>query len=178
MVKEFRNGKSKHFYNSSQELHREDGPAREWASGTKEWYLNGKKHREDGPARISSNGSKEWWLNGKLHREDGPAKILYLSPINLATEHDDIAPLLLYYKNGKLHRKDGPAIISQNGDEFWYKNGQLHRKDGPAIKRQEIDRLKYDCEAKLEWAKENQKLNKKEEWHMNGKNVENKKRKY
>ena len=53
--------------------HREDGPACEWASGTKEWYLNGKRHREDGPACESANGDKVWWLNGKLHREDGPA---------------------------------------------------------------------------------------------------------
>ena len=54
-------------------LHREDGPAREYANGSKEWWVNGKLHREDGPAVERTNGSKEWWLNGKLHREDGPA---------------------------------------------------------------------------------------------------------
>ena len=43
-------------------------------SGSKEWWLNGKRHREDGPAvEYCINGSKEWWLNGKRHREDGPA---------------------------------------------------------------------------------------------------------
>lgn len=45
----------------------------EYADGTKEWYLNGKRHRTDGPAIEHSNGSKGWWLNGKRHREDGPA---------------------------------------------------------------------------------------------------------
>ena len=55
------------------DLHREDGPALEYASGTKEWYLNGKRHREDGPAIEWTSGAKEWWLNGDLHREDGPA---------------------------------------------------------------------------------------------------------
>ena len=44
-----------------------------WASGTKEWWLNGKLHREDGPAVEGADGSKEWYLNGKRHREDGPA---------------------------------------------------------------------------------------------------------
>ena len=54
-------------------LHREDGPAIEWADGDKEWYLNGKLHREDGPAYEGASGNKSWYLNGKLHREDGPA---------------------------------------------------------------------------------------------------------
>ena len=46
-------------------LHREDGPACEWADGSKLWYLNGKLHREDGPAVESADGSKYWHLNGK-----------------------------------------------------------------------------------------------------------------
>jgi len=54
-------------------LHREDGPAVEWAGGTKTWYLNGLRHRENGPAVEYANGNKEWWLNGLRHREDGPA---------------------------------------------------------------------------------------------------------
>lgn len=53
--------------------HREDGPACEWASGDKYWYLNGKHHREDGPAIECTDGDKIWYLNGKLHRENGPA---------------------------------------------------------------------------------------------------------
>ena len=35
--------------------------------GAKEWWLNGKLHREDGPAIEWADGSKEWYLNGKLH---------------------------------------------------------------------------------------------------------------
>ena len=45
--------------------------------GTRRWYLNswwGKKlHREDGPACEFANGDKWWYLNDELHREDGPA---------------------------------------------------------------------------------------------------------
>ena len=54
-------------------IHREDGPAVEWADGTKFWYLNGKLHREDGPALEYADGTKYWYLNGEFHREDGPA---------------------------------------------------------------------------------------------------------
>ena len=61
------------FWYLNDELHREDGPAIEYASGDKSWYLNGKYHREDGPAIEYANGTKYWYLNGNLHREDGPA---------------------------------------------------------------------------------------------------------
>jgi hypothetical protein len=51
-------------------LEREDGPAKEWASGTKKWYLNGEMHREDGPAVEWASGTKCWYLNGKEVTEE------------------------------------------------------------------------------------------------------------
>jgi hypothetical protein len=51
-------------------LHREDGPAIEWANGSKEWWLNGKPHREDGPAAEYADGRKEWYLNGDRLTEE------------------------------------------------------------------------------------------------------------
>jgi NADPH-dependent ferric siderophore reductase len=30
-----------------------------------EWFLNGKLHREDGPAVEWADGSRSWWLNGE-----------------------------------------------------------------------------------------------------------------
>jgi hypothetical protein len=54
-------------------FHREDGPAIEWANGSKSWYINGKYHREDGPAIEASDGYKAWCLDGIYHRNDGPA---------------------------------------------------------------------------------------------------------
>ncbi len=54
-------------------LHRLDGPAAEWADGTKLWYVNGQLHRLDGPAIEWSNGNKSWFQNGQVHRIDGPA---------------------------------------------------------------------------------------------------------
>ena len=61
------------FWMVNGELHREDGPAVEWAGGNKSWYRNGDLHREDGPAVENVSGYKAWYRDGKLHREDGPA---------------------------------------------------------------------------------------------------------
>ena len=102
------------FYHSDREMkirHREDGPATEYASGFKSWWLNNKLHREDGPAVEYVIGSKEWYLNGKRHREDGPA-VEYASGFKS------------WYLNGKIHREDGPAIEYADGYKAWYLNGK------------------------------------------------------
>lgn len=75
--------------NSFSIIHREDGPAIERITGTKEWWINGKLHRDDGPAIEWSDGDRWWYKNGLRHREDGPAiegnynhKEYYLNGIN------------------------------------------------------------------------------------------------
>ena len=55
---------TRRWYNENNQLHRTDGPAMEYANGTKHWYLNDQLHRTDGPAVEWSNGTKEWYLNG------------------------------------------------------------------------------------------------------------------
>lgn len=52
------------YYNRSLQLHREDGPAIIYVSGTKQWWQHGELHREDGPAVILANGYKFWYLDG------------------------------------------------------------------------------------------------------------------
>ena len=47
-------------------LHRENGPAIEYANGDKSWYQHGQLHREDGPAIEYSNGNKDWYFHDKL----------------------------------------------------------------------------------------------------------------
>jgi len=81
---------TKHWY-FNDKLHREDGPAVEYANGSKYWYLNDQYHREDGPAIECADGDKQWYLNGKRHREDGPAveyadgsKYWYLNGVELS----------------------------------------------------------------------------------------------
>ena len=64
---------TRRYFNNADELHRTDGPAVEWAGGTKSWYQNGQLHRTDGPAVERSDGTKEWAQNGQRHRTDGPA---------------------------------------------------------------------------------------------------------
>jgi hypothetical protein len=93
------------------QLHREDGPAIEWADGSKYWWVNDQRHREDGPAIERADGSKEWYLNGQLHREDGPA-----------CEYADGSKY--WYLNDQLHREDGPAVEYADGTKFWYLNGE------------------------------------------------------
>jgi len=68
-VKVFEEAGIKHWYLNG-ELHREDGPAVEWANGFKAWYRNGELHREDGPAAEWATGDKYWWLNGKRVTEE------------------------------------------------------------------------------------------------------------
>ena len=40
-------------------------PVRKIGNGSTRWYLNGQLHREDGPAVEYANGTKEWWVDGK-----------------------------------------------------------------------------------------------------------------
>ena len=81
------------YYNSANQLHRENGPAVEWSNGTKSWYQNGLRHRTDGPAIECPDNSKYWCQNGQLHRTDGAA-----------VEYDDGTKE--WWQNGKRHRTD------------------------------------------------------------------------
>jgi hypothetical protein len=65
-----RNGlfKSKYghkFYYVNGKLHREDGPAAEWADGPKFWLIRDRHHRLDGPAIEYADGAKLWYFHGK-----------------------------------------------------------------------------------------------------------------
>lgn len=50
-------------------LHREDGPAVEWKSGTKEWWVNGRLHRINGPAIEYNLGRNHFCINGQYYSE-------------------------------------------------------------------------------------------------------------
>lgn len=58
------------WYNEKDEYHRLDGPAVEYAGGTKVWWVKGKLHRLDGPAIEGADGSKAWWVDGKKMTEE------------------------------------------------------------------------------------------------------------
>jgi len=63
-IRIYDNGMRKYF-NKAGQRHREDGPAIEWANGSKFWFINDQRHREDGPAIEWADGSKFWWINGR-----------------------------------------------------------------------------------------------------------------
>ena len=60
---------TREYYNSDGQLHRTNGPAIEYANGTKYWYQNGVCHRTDGPAIEWNDGDKWWFINGKILAE-------------------------------------------------------------------------------------------------------------
>lgn len=117
-------------------IHREGGPAIEYATGTKNWLCCGVPHREDGPAaecqlrnmwRIDGIYHKDltqvasvWYFRGKIHRIDGPA-VIYPD----MTEE--------WWLDDKLHRDDGPAEIRDDGTCVWRLYGIIHRDGGPAV---------------------------------------------
>ena len=59
------------------DLHREDGPAKEYIDGDKWWYINGKLHRLDGPA-IEWDGTKEYFIEDKEYSKEEFEKVAYL----------------------------------------------------------------------------------------------------
>lgn len=75
-----------HYSDRSKIIHRDGGPAIEYASGTRGWYQNGKLHREDGPAIDVVGGAKFWYLDDILY-----SKKEY---INLLKEVDSLGPIL------------------------------------------------------------------------------------
>jgi hypothetical protein len=58
---------TKRWFNQYGQLSLENGPACEWtngSNGSKFWYLNGEPHRLDGPAFEYADGTKRWYING------------------------------------------------------------------------------------------------------------------
>ena len=55
--------------------HRLEGPAIEYADGTREWCVDGRRHRLFGPARVWADGTREWWAHGRRHHFYGPARV-------------------------------------------------------------------------------------------------------
>jgi hypothetical protein len=73
------------YENEFEELHRLDGPAVQFGSGHKEWWINGKLHRLDGPAIVGSDRTEEWWVDG----------------IKLTQQEFEQHPLVVFYRSTK-----------------------------------------------------------------------------
>ena len=57
------------FKNKKAYAHRTDGPAYEYCSGFKSWWLNGERHRFRYPAIIWEDGQTSYWEKGKMIKE-------------------------------------------------------------------------------------------------------------
>lgn len=69
------------FWYLNGKLHRQDGPACEFAGGARFWVNHGDRHREDGPAIEHANGNKFWYFDGAhLTKEVREQGIDQLSP--------------------------------------------------------------------------------------------------
>ena len=147
--------------NAEGQFHRTDGPAVEWANGSKYWYLEGVNYTEEeflakmsDQPEVDEVGTKRWKnAEGQLHRDDGPA-IEHADGSKEWWVEDKLhrldGPAIEYvngdkswFLNSKLHRTDGPAIECANGDKFWYVEGKRHRTDGPAVEYANGDKFWY-----------------------------------
>lgn len=59
--------------NSAKKLDSTETPTYFMKNGTNIWYKNDIIHRTDGPAKEYADGGIEYWVEGQLEREDGPA---------------------------------------------------------------------------------------------------------
>ena len=58
----------KFWKNRAGNWHRTDGPAIEYANGTKYWFNNGKYHRIGGPAIVYNTGLSVYYIMGKIFK--------------------------------------------------------------------------------------------------------------
>jgi len=111
-------------------LHREDGPARTYTNGTKQYYKHGYLHREDGPAVEANHGyctKQVYYYEGRIHNEKGPAYI----------ERWCDSEVLKYFEHDILHHLQGPAVIlryfnkrhSRSDDIQYFINGKYYTRE-------------------------------------------------
>jgi len=51
--------------------------------GTRDWFLNGQRHREDGPAIEYADGSRAWYLNDQNMTEEEHRKLTQKKMANI-----------------------------------------------------------------------------------------------
>jgi hypothetical protein len=107
--------------NEKGEYHREDGPAIEWATGDKYWYLNDELHRVDGPAIERANGDKEWWLNGQRLYVNGEKMLVskedldhigFFKDVVFIVEADSFSRHMLWRENFGINGQNAKVVKS------------------------------------------------------------------
>ena len=129
--------------NKQGQLHRRGGPAVEFTSGEKNWYVNGEPHRLDGPAIEWPDGNKLWYIDGVNYSyKDWKKEVEHLK--NLADIHAkgsedsglNIGALTEQEEKYEDVSPDEESTLTIDGwsTKIWRNSKkQLHRRDGPAI---------------------------------------------
>jgi hypothetical protein len=60
---------TRRYYNSANQLHRDEGPAVIYTNGIVSWWQDGQLHRIDGPA-VERGSQGRWFLFGVEYTED------------------------------------------------------------------------------------------------------------
>lgn len=119
----------------SGELHREDGPARIWESGEKEYFLFGKSYSE----ALYVRELRVLGIPDDQIEFLGKNAVLQPYKKFVSNMEDDHGVRKWKLPNGRLHRLDGPAVIHpadirhQYSDEYW-------------IDGEEFSEIQYDAE--------------------------------
>ena len=92
-VGEYSPGTIRYYKPGTEEMHRIDGPAVEFASGAKHWIQDGMFHRTDGPAIEFTEGTVEYWIEGnkltltQFKKATAPAKEMTIAEIEAVLGH-------------------------------------------------------------------------------------------
>jgi hypothetical protein len=118
-------------------LHNENGPAVEFADGTKCWFIHDKCHRFEIDPRTGlslpaiewSDGSKDWYRYGKFHRDELDPETGLSLP---STTYPD--GLMYWYRHHIRHCEDGPAIVYPDGrTQYWINGKHLTKLDNKKV---------------------------------------------
>jgi hypothetical protein len=153
---EYHNGIIEYINNNSK-LHRIDGPAIEFANGSKYWYVNGEEMTEEefNKWRAKNNPIKESRLENlkQLSSMEVPYRVdggdeYYKTKDGYRIESINGSTFWCDNKD-RYHRTDGPAVEWPDGSKHWYINGMNHRVDGPAIEYPNGHKLWYINDKKM-----------------------------
>ena len=66
------------WYDDENRLHRQDGPAIEYADGGRAWLKHGLMHRLAGPAVVYAGGHTEWWIDNRRYDQAEHALLAFI----------------------------------------------------------------------------------------------------
>jgi hypothetical protein len=121
-------------------FHREDGPAIEFADGTKLWFIDGKELSEE---KFNATVNKSLERNSNSYIKDA----IWYEKLRRFAEEIKI-PIWVNGKKYQFDRdlkltnhlimKEQFIIVTKENSKFYYKDKEftiLHREDGPAVER-------------------------------------------